>query len=509
MQWNRARPILIPHPLSPVLVLAVFFLPSLLCAGGKTETTEKQPLNSGWVLCVTDFDISALPLSRQSVGNVFTRSLVDTFKVLGRHIRLSPEYAYYEGYAWSQSRSSAARALAAKRDERALILYRGEPEWKYRQNIKKIDGEIAKLQEDLAKAESEMPPVNREPSFSLTQGNKDGNYPAAPQSGGEYRFCRTQNADAFLAGAIREYHGRYYVTLRLFALYTRSYIYEDDIIFSADDLAAAVEEIAGRLIAVLGGSKPAAVAVHAEPAETLVLINRNFAGRGEVETREYPPEKITVTMSADGYESETVETNLSPGELTVISANLNPLPEGGVYIGTADSGGASVYRGALYVGEAPLTLRLPLNQLEYISLENPAGESAKAVFTSPGRADDSFSLSMNLKAPFPAGQDRVNKARRAYYWAWGGTWITGIAAWIAYGVYTSYAESIRDGYYNYGIINDKFERNNQGMYYVSMGTVIVVGLAVGYEIFQMVRYLYTATEDTTPIIRPGRQESKK
>ena len=116
---------------------------------------------------------------------------------------------------------------------------------------------------------------------------------------------------------------------------------------------------------------------------------------------------------------------------------------------------------------------------------------------------------MDLKAPFPAGQERVNKARRAYYWAWGGTWITGIAAWISYGVYTSYAESIRDGYYNYGIINDRFDRENRSMYYVSMGTVIVVGLAVGYEIFQMVRYLHTATEDTTPIIKPGRQEANK
>ena len=124
MKWNRAKPILIPQPLSPVLALVVFFVPSLLCAGGKTEAVEKQPLNNGWVLCVTNFDISTLPLSRQSVGNVFTRSLVDTFKALGRHIRLSPEYAYYEGHAWSQARGNAARALAAKRDERALILYR-------------------------------------------------------------------------------------------------------------------------------------------------------------------------------------------------------------------------------------------------------------------------------------------------------------------------------------------------------------------------------------------------
>jgi hypothetical protein len=477
-------------------------------ASGQKDEDTKQALNSEWILCVTGFNLSGLSEGRRSAAGVITRSLVDTFKDISYRVRVSPEYAYYEGYAWSQSRTAAAKALAAKQEERSQYLYRGEADWKYRRNMKRLDAEIEQLREAYTKTEENLPPVSREPVFGITSGNREGNFPEPPKEGGEYRFCQGQKADAFLSGTVREYHNRFFVTLRLYVVYTRSFVYEDSIIFSADDLPQAVEEIAGRLAAVLSGSRPAAVAVHAEPPETLVLINQTFAGRGELEAREHPPGKINITFSAPGHIGETVETELLPGELTEVSVNLRPMDYADVHIETGNRISANVYQGSLYVGEAPLTLRLPLNQLAYVNLETVPGPQAKAVFSTPAEIEQSYTFSLKLEKPPPDGR-RVNNARKWYYWAWGGTWITGIAAWITLGMFNTTNYSIQYGHTNEGKYNQSFAEENLRMYYISWGAVIALGVAVGYEIFQMARYLYIATEDNTPVIRPRRRGAVK
>ncbi|MDR2480425.1 MAG: hypothetical protein LBD48_14100 [Treponema sp.] len=495
------RSIVIRNALFVIFVTACFTLPaSSLFARGAAEAAGQTTLNNEWTLCVTGFDISGLPASGNVIGSVITRSLVNILKTVSYRIRVSPEYAFYEGYAWNHALTETARKLSAKQDERSLLLYRGEPDWKYRQNLKRIDAEIQKLREELTAKEAERPLINAEPVFTMTQGNRDGTFPPPPLKGGEYRFCKSQNADAFLAGSVREYHGRYYVVLRLYTLYTRSFVYEDNIIFSTDDTAGAVDEIAGRLTAVLAGSKPAAIAVHAGPPESLVLINQTFAGRGTVEAKSYPPGKAVVAVSANEYQPETIETELKPGELTEISVMLAPLLYSDVNISIPGKSGVSVYQGAMYVGEAPLTLRLPINQLEYISLYVPGGESATAVFTSPDIPGESSAVSLQAKIPPPAGQQRVNKARSWYYWAWGGTWISGIAAWVTYGIYSGQTAVLSQS------SSQEFFTTARSTYYISVGTIALVGVAVAYEVFQMARYLYTATEDATPVVKQRKKQ---
>jgi hypothetical protein len=492
----------------PVFLWVIYFLltSSGLFAFGKKEAEEIKALNNEWLLCVTGFDIAALPETKRPIGEVFNRSLVDTFKTVSYRLRISPEYAYYESYAWTQSRSGAAKALSAKQDERAFLLYRGDANWKYKQDLKKIDADIVKLQEDLAKIEAEMPLINAEPVFDIIQPNKDGTFPPPPQEGRERRFCMEQGADAFLAGAIREYHNRYYVTLRLYALYTNAFVYDDEIIFSADDINGAVDEIAGRLTAVLAGTRPAAVAVRARPADTLVLINRAFAGRGTVESHDRPPGTISVDLSAPDHAPETVEVELFPGELANIRVNLLPQEFTEVQILAAGAVGGAVYQGSMYVGEAPLTLRLPVNQYNYFSVELPGGQLAKAAFVSPGEASQPYVFSLKPKTLHPSSEQRVDKARKAYYWAWGGTWITGIAAWLVNGMVRSQV----DGLNQMGSFSgdwdgvQKFYDDTLRLRDISTGFWAAVGVAAAVEIFQMARYIYIATEDVTPIAKPDK-----
>jgi TolB-like protein len=476
------------------------FILSPLCSLGKKDTADPVVLNNEWILCVTAFDYSLLPPARRIAGDVFTRDLLTKLESVNYRFRISPEYAYYESYAWQQEVNAAAKALSNKQNERSQLLFRGEPDWRYRQSLKRIDAEIEKLQETLAQKEAEKPLINTGPSFGLSQANNSGTYPAPPNPGEERRFCQSQKADAVLIGQIREFHGRYYINLRLFTLYTNSWVYDDDIIFSLEDSDAAVDEITARLSAVLAGTRPATVAITADPPESQILINRGYAGRGMVEARERPPGEVTIAVGADDYVSETVVVDLGAGEQVDIAVTLTPLLYSHVQIGAPGYDGALVYQGSMYIGEAPLILRLPIGQLNYVTVENHTKETAKAVFVAPDMPDMSYDISLKLKKPYPSGQRRVNKARSWYYWAWAGTWITGITAWLTYGMYTSQFNAL-----SLNMADTALYDSTVRLWYISSGAIIALGVAVAYEGFQMGRYLYTATGSAVPIVKQRKQ----
>jgi hypothetical protein len=474
-----------------------FLISHSLSASGNKDADEKK-MNDEWILCITEFDYSMLPQARHLTGNALTRNLLDKLNMVSYRLRISPEYTYYESYAWQQAVSAAAKAVSSKQNERSQLLFRGEANWRYRGNLKKIDADLEKLLETLAEKEAEKPLIEKEPVFGVTAGNKGGTFPPPPKRGTERRFCQNQKADAFLNGEIWEYHGRYYIHIMMFALYTDSWIYEDDIIFSLEDSDGAVEEIAARLTAVLAGNKPAVVTVNAEPGDSQILINQNYAGRGSVEAREHPPGKVVIAVASEGYTSDRVETELAAGELTELTVTLSPLHYADVNIDVQGYGGARVYSGALYVGQAPLTLTLPLNQLQYINVEGRK-EIANAVFTTPELPTDVYNFSLKMKIP-PAGEKRVNKARSWYYWAWGGAWIAGIAAWVTTGMYNEQALAAS----MYG--GPEFTNSAARMYVVKTGAMITFGVLGGYSLFQLTRYLYTSSEKLTPMVRGKKSE---
>ncbi|GBU29150.1 hypothetical protein R84B8_02714 [Treponema sp. R8-4-B8] len=481
-----------------LLVLIFLILTVPLFAKGKTDETEVKTQNDEWFLCITNFDASSLPSDKLNISDVISRELTDRLQSINYHTRISPEYAYYEEYAWARERANAAKALSAKIDERSRQIYMGEPDWKYRQNIVKIDNEIKVLREKLEEIDNKIPLINKEPVFKLVPGNLTLTFPAAPEKGGENRFCVAQRADAFLSGTITDFHGRYFLKLRLYTIYTKSYVWEDSAIFSYGDISGAIDEITRKLIIVLSGNHPAAVAVKAEPETALVLINRSFAGRGGAPLTEYPPGKITVTASAPDHESIVLETELVSGELAEINLKLNPIE----YFNTDISSNArnNVYHGSLYIGESPLTLRLPANSFEYIEMENADGSKGSIVFKTPDSPEHSQSVSVKTSMPIKKG--RVDKERRWYYWAWGSQWITGIATWI---LYYSYMGSNNAAAYSYehGMLTQEFVDSNTYMNYFSIGSAVAFGVASIYGIYRMIRYIYFSGKDSAPIAPQG------
>jgi len=481
--------------------LLLTFNTPLFARGSQDTDAEIQTQNDEWILCVTDFDLSSLPVEKMVIAGAITRKVVERLGTISFRSRISEEYAFYEESAWNRSRSGAAKALAAKREERSLLIFRGDAQWRYNQNLARLDAEIEKLVSALDEADNNVPHINREPLFNLTVENHNFLFPASPAAGTEYRFCLDQKADAMLAGSVTDFHGRYVVTLKLYTVYTRSFVWEDSVIFSHGDIDEALDEITQKLMIVLSGNNPATLTVTAQPEETLVLINRSFAGRGESSSLEYPPGRVTITASAPEHESISFETALSAGEHAQINIILKHIEYVNIEIDGFPTPG-SVYNGALYIGESPLTLRLPSDRMEYVELQTSDSQRGAIVYRTPETGD--FSHSLSIRTAIPMQEGSVDRMRRMHYQAWGATWITGIAAWLAYHAYVSSDNAIRSNYGQTGTVDPGFQENNVILYYVSMGTVIAVGGAAVLDIIQMIRYLYTANSGSTPIVRPGR-----
>jgi hypothetical protein len=488
-----------PSPAPALLGLFGLFFCALSGAfgGGKAEAPPAEPLNQEWVLCLSALDVSSLPESRRILGDIVAASLAASLEAVDRRVRDAPEYAYYQEAARSKNRSEAAKKIAAKREERDQLLYRGEADWKYRRDLLAADEALAVLEEDYRKAAADLPRVFERPVFSLSAENKGGLFPAPPSPGGEYRFCADKKIDAFLAGEVSEYHNRIYLSLRLYTRYDRSYQFEDSVIFSPEDINAAMEELAGRLTASLSGMPPGAIRVRVQPEDAMVLINGSFASRGDLPPREHSPGALEVTVMAEGHASASVPLELSPGELSELYINLRPLALNSFTLTLPpELPGASIYRGSLYLGETPLRMTAPLDRHEYIQAEALSGEQGSVIIQGGDTLRDERTLTLTL-AP-PREDDEVSVYRRRFYGAWGRFQLALPLAMILRGISDAEVNA-----YNYKGNPALYDSANT-KYYISLGATLTAGIFAVETLFHLFRYVYVSNKNATKLANGGK-----
>jgi hypothetical protein len=443
-------------------------------------------------------DITKLAPGRQFIGDILARDLVYALNRLERRERSAPEYDYYEGAAWSKTRTEAAVNLMKKRNERDLLLFKGEPDWKYRSRLKTMAEEIETLEQALAKAESESPPIVAKPAFILTEANRGGSFPPPPKEGGEYSFCVNQSVDALLVGEVFEYFGRINLNIKLYTIYTRSFIYEDTILFSPEDINPAMTELANRLAGEISGTIPAMVAVKTDPDDALIMIQNSFAGLGETPVLEYPPGEVTIEAFAENYDLISTPLELNSGELTELTLTLPSIPQEKFDISVPDtSPPGALYRGALYIGDAPLSMMVPQNQYEYIWIETPGGNTDSVAFSAtPKRAGNFITLKPSM--PFQPGENRVERARHNFYGAWGRFWIALPLTVLLCGLSSAYAPTVHgQNPALYPQSSNTFLHNA----YISLGAIAITGFFTAEWLFRTYRYISTASEDAVPLAK--------
>jgi hypothetical protein len=502
-----------------LLLLLVFVSAAPLFSWGAKEEAAPEFQDTTWTLMVTAFDTSALGEVNSALGETILWDLAKNIGKVNYRLRVSDDYVYYKSLALRKNLSTAARTLTNKRNERDQLIYRGDPEWKYRRALEGLDTEIKKLEADYRQVLAAEILIDREPVFMLAAENMENLFPNPPGEGGEYRFCKTQGADAVITGSMVEYYGRIIVTQNLYVLYTNSYIYRDSIIFSPEDSEEAMSEFADGITRTIAGLPPAELRVSTMPENALVLLDQGYGGRGTLE-QNLSPGKVRVEVFADNYENADIELELEAGEQTELALELKPVDQSLLMVDVPGKEGASVYLGSLYMGGTPLALHLPGDQLEYVFVESPDGEEAEAIFLSPppqylppavisprkprllaglfGPKSDLEGNELKLRTapPYDPEARRVDKTRRWYYWAWGGTWVSAMGAWMLNG----YANSIIDSYRRSSPQTQEMYQQAQQAQIFNYAGIGLVSAAVLVEIIQMARYITTAGKDAPPYV---------
>jgi len=500
-----------------IILLLILSIGNRLDAFGKKEAeSEQKPVNPQWVLGITAIDTSALP-SQQVMGEMVARNLANNVSKLHFRFRGEEESFYYRDLAWAKSRADTAKALQTKRNERDLLLFRGDRNWKYRKNLRTVDDAILKLEADLERINANAPVVEDKPVFMLASGS--GNYPKPPEPGTEYQFCTSQKIDAFLSGNLSEYHGRIFLTVRMYTIHTRSFSFEESILFSLENLNEAIDEISGWLAIAVSDALPSAVLVHVSPPEAMALIDGSFAVPDEMHFRS--PGETEITVRADNFVPYSVSAELNTGELTEFFINLSPLSLAAFEATVPNNPGSKVYLGSLYVGEAPLTLELPGTSFAYISVETPQGEIGSMVYrdnslikgnaqftriTEDGSVGAGGSAAFTTKVPISPEEKRVDRARRGFYGAYGAFWIILPVSLLTAGIAQNYVNANNMAAV-YGMYADDYDTRKK-IYdnavigrNVTIGAYGVMGVALGVTFFQIFRYLYVSGGDATPIVK--------
>jgi hypothetical protein len=449
-----------------------------LYAEGASEEVETETLYDTWILCITKFDTSGLSPDKQIIGNIVTRKMIGELSSLGARIRPPEEIAYYNEYAWSKARLEAGQTLKSKRDERDALLFLGDSSWTYKNKMKKIDEEIKTLEETFSQREADFPLVVENPAFSLLEQNLSGTYPELPETGMEYAFCKEQNIDGFLSGAISEYYGRIYLSIKLYTLYTQKYVYEDYELFSVEDQQTLLAELSGRLKSVLSGIEASQIVVKAKPENAIIVLNDDYAGRGNIEEKNQNPETVNIEVFAEDYQPEDFQVDLFSGELAQVSIELKPITYDAFYIDTSNGFPASLYLGSTYMGETPITLNLLPDQYEYITMENEKGESTSFIY------DGSISTAHVTLSLAEENKKTVEDYRKGFYGAYGRFWLSLPIAFFVYGAATS-------------AVNASNYSGTQGMYdnavvtrNVSIGAAAIAGGFLIETLIRMGIYLY-------------------
>ena len=505
------------HTMRKIYFLLFFLVfSSALFALGKKEEEKRESVNNEFILCITAFDVSRLPPGQQILGSVLQKELVLDLGRIHHRIRNGDEISRYEELAMTAASHQAAAALAAKRTERDTLLFQGTADWKYKKEIKRINGELRELEAAYKKAEEEWPFIADKPLFIINEHNTKGSFPVPPERGGEEAFLKANNADAFLEGTFQFVYGRIYAEFRLF---TRgaSFVYQDSTIFSQEDFNNASDELKSRFLTALVNSPPAQLRLTAEPDHAQLEVNGRFVKSGDVV--ELAPGPVTVRAGADDHQGIVKEIELEGGDSEEIAFVLKPftMETLGINLGRP---GDSVYMGAMYLGgntaaakteeadtvdeavgktEATdeiqqrfFSIYVPVGQYRYIRVETEDGLTGEAIVK--GAFGDDVRIITLPPRKLPGKDDKpVEDKRRKFYGAYGRFWIALPVAFLAYGFYQAYD-------YSYTVLR------NQDMYnsaktasYISIGAWAVAGAFLVETLVRMGIYVHTASKESIPL----------
>jgi len=483
-----------------IITAVLVFYPAVcvnLFALGKSDSTVKM-INEKSIMVITEFNISEYPANRAAIGGVVAKKISASLDNLDYKKRGAKEYDYYWESEWSKNQREILKKISAKREERDKLIFSGVAAFQLKREQKRIDKEIKTLEEDLDKMI--FTPVNIEtmPRFEVSEENKKNVFPAPPESGNEYYFCKDKNADALLKAEVRDYHGRVLVEFEVWDIWSRNYSYKDYAIFSVEDIDLALSEFSAKLINNLSGMKAGAILARSNPPDANIVVDEHFAGKGKTEIIQRTPGAVDITVFADNYDTIEASIELKEDELTEAEFTLRELPLAHEDIKLKDKNkehkdysGSFVYKGAYFAGktehDTPFSLTATDGSFQQINIETKDRKYAQSVF----KIKEGDTVTLTPKIPPRLG--RTEKARRSFYGAFGRFWVGLPIAFMAIGYANTYI-STYNTLYAYERTPERTDIARKWTY-VQAGATAAIGLLAADVVVRLIIYIYQANKE--------------
>jgi hypothetical protein len=487
-----------------LLVILFFLLASFkLYAFGKKEAAEKEIFNKEWTVALTEFDVSQLSSAGTVFGNLFQTGILNVLKD-STHRRLTDEeLRYYTEREDIRIKKEALKKIEAKQQERDNLLFAGSNSYTYKTELKKKDAELAELYKEYNALHETAPVVEPLPLLILHAENQKNIYLKPPDKGAEYNFCKTQKVNVFISGSISEYHGRFVASVKIYSATERKHTWESSEIFSSEDIMQAVNDISAEIIDELSRQRPALILVRATPESSTIIIRDKLAGHGETTLLETNAGDAEITVFADGYRQRNVSVPLAENEITEVDIVLRPQERVDYSVAVKpdtkptaknsapqiqDDGDNtfSVYRGALYEGQAPLRLTADKGADQHNSIIDERGRGGSTSFAADGKA-------VELGLVYPKPDDNIEVYRKRFYGSSGRFWVSLPLAVVMNGIAASYT----------GYVQRNYAPAMFDAYYVTQGLAWgSIAVTVGFFVESVVRfllYLRAAGEAAPPV----------
>ena len=318
------------------------------------------------------------------------------------------------------------------------------------------------------------------------------------KAGEAFHFLKSGEQDMLITGQVEGLEDLFYLQIHCYSALKQDPLFSWEGTGREDQLNTLIREAAKEMRFILLGRSWAELTVQAEPAGSLIKLDGMTIGTGQAEIRTAEPGFRTLTVTENGYLTDSRQVYLPAMADTDLSVTLEKGLDHFIYF-LSDPPGADVFFGSQWQGRTPLYTSAPL----FSNNIKVALEGYKS-FNIPSKDVEGNTITVDLSEKAYDKQNAFDQAKKDFYKSLGWLSISMGFPLIMYGIYQNQLSLYYDYAYDwYGSGSDEsykkasyYQTSTNITYYCFAGGIAVSGGLLINTLFKLRNYIRAAVEST-------------
>ncbi len=480
------------------LFILIFSFCSVFPVSGDdtAEETEIYSLEKeNWTVGMPPWEQVNLLDRQLYLPNSLPQLLKEELKDLSVHVLSDKEAAYLKQVFLDEKLKSAKKELESLFNQRDKILFSSSSDGdsQYKSLTNKILKQLRTIEYWKGYDPSKIL-VDSEFPIELVDLENPVNLKLMPF------YQEKADKDMIITGRIERLEELIILELKCFVSSQESPVFSWSGTDGEEGLNGLIVQAARELRTIILGRSWSQIDINTFPQGSLIKLNGETIGVGTASLVEAEPGFVTVTVSENGYITDSRQVYLPPMENTVLNVELQKGDLPYMYF-LSEPPGASVYYGSLWMGETPLHIARPsFNDNIRMTMEGYQS------FNIPSYELEGETITVKFSEKAYSKQQAFKDAKKDFYKALGWFSLSMGAPLILYGIYQNQVSMYYDYAYQW-IATDsqesydkaqQYERYSDITYYSFLGGIALSGTLFVNTILKLRDYIKaaeTSTED--------------